>query len=231
MNVPAHKIASFELVDSALIQRIARTGKPIIMSTGMAALDEIAEAVKDIQEAGGTQLALLKCTSGYPAAPEEMNLRTIPDLAARFEVPVGLSDHTLGIAVPVAAGDIGRVYCGEALYAVAGRAGRTARFRWNRTSSSRCGCDSHRREGIWSRELRTDKGEAASRMFRRSLFVVKDVKAGEPFTEENVRSIRPGHGMHTRHLSEVLGRKSCAGCQTWHTAQMGACHKSVAVHT
>ncbi len=103
MSVPAHKVASFELVDVGLIQKMARTGKPLIMSTGMASEDEIVEAVSAVRAAGGTQIALLKCTSAYPASPQDANLRTIPAMAHRFGCPVGLSDHTMGIAVPAAA--------------------------------------------------------------------------------------------------------------------------------
>jgi pseudaminic acid synthase len=107
MGVPAYKVASFEIVDLPLLRKIAKTGKPIIMSTGMGTLAEIEEAVRTIRVSGGTQLALLKCTSAYPALPDEMNLRTIPHLAQAFDLPVGLSDHTLGIAVPVAAVTLG----------------------------------------------------------------------------------------------------------------------------
>jgi len=107
MGVPVHKVASFEIVDIPLIEKMARTGKPLIISTGMAMLDEIEEAVQAARKAGATQIALLKCTSAYPAPPEEMNLRTIPHLTEAFHVPVGLSDHTLGIAVPVAAVALG----------------------------------------------------------------------------------------------------------------------------
>ncbi len=103
MNVPAHKVASFELVDIPLIQKMARTGKPLIMSTGMATVEEIEEALQGARAGGATQIALLKCTSAYPAPAEEMNLRTIPEIARRFAVPVGLSDHTMGIAASVAA--------------------------------------------------------------------------------------------------------------------------------
>jgi len=209
MNVPAHKIASFELVDRALIQHIARTGKPIIMSTGMAALEEIAEAVKTIREAGGTQLALLKCTSGYPAAPEEMNLRTIPDLAARFEVPMGLSDHTLGIAVPVAAVALGACIVEKHFTLSRGAPGPDSAFSLEPNEFKQMVDAIRTAEKAFGRvSYELTKGEAASRVFRRSLFVVEDVKAGELFTEKNVRSIRPGYGMHTRHLPEVLGRKA-----------------------
>ena len=107
MNVPAHKVASFEIVDLPLLRRIARTGKPVIMSTGMATLSEIDEAVRTLREAGGRHLALLKCTSAYPAPPEEMNLRTLPHLAETFGTPVGVSDHTLGLLVPAAAVALG----------------------------------------------------------------------------------------------------------------------------
>ena len=107
MGVPAHKVASCELVDIPLIQKMARTGKPLIMSTGMASVEEIEEALRSAREAGATQIALLKCTSAYPAPAEEMNLRTIPEMARRFGVPVGLSDHTMGIAAPVAAVALG----------------------------------------------------------------------------------------------------------------------------
>src|SRR5271169_2129863 len=103
MGVPAHKVASFELVDIPLIEKMARTGKPLIMSTGMATVEEIEEAVQAARAAGAEQIALLKCTSAYPATAEEMNLRTIPELSRRFGVPAGLSDHTMAISVPVAA--------------------------------------------------------------------------------------------------------------------------------
>lgn len=209
MNVPAYKIASFELVDIALIQRIARTGKPIIMSTGMATLEEIEEAVKAIREAGGTQLALLKCTSAYPALPEEMNLRTIPDLAARFGVPVGLSDHTLGIAVPVAAVTLGACIVEKHLTLARSVPGPDSAFSLEPQEFKQM-VDAIRTAekalGRVSYEL--TKSEAASRVFRRSLFVVADVKAGEVFTEENVRSIRPGHGLPPKWLPELLGRRA-----------------------
>jgi N-acetylneuraminate synthase len=107
MGVPAHKVASFELVDIPLIQKMARSGKPLIMSTGMASVEEIEEALQSAREVGATQIALLKCTSAYPAPAEEMNLRTIPEMTRRFGVPVGLSDHTMGIAAPVAAVALG----------------------------------------------------------------------------------------------------------------------------
>jgi N-acetylneuraminate synthase len=207
MKVPAHKVASPELVDIPLIQAMARTGKPLLMSTGMATLEEITEAVDAARAAGASEIALLKCTSAYPAPPEEMNLRTIADLARRFHVPVGLSDHTRDPDVAVAA-----VACGASILE-----------KHLALSRSEGGPDSSfslepQEFALMVEAIRTteralgqagyDVGreESKSRRFRRSLFVVGDVKAGEPFTTANVRSIRPADGLHPRHLPEVLGR-------------------------
>ena len=207
MGVPAHKVASFEMVDLPLIEKMARTGKPLIMSTGMATLEEIEEAVATARAAGARQIALLKCTSAYPSPPEEMNLRTIPDLAARFQVPVGLSDHTMGIAVPVAAVALGACIVEKHFTLSRSVPGPDSAFSLEpaefkamveavRTAERALGGVHYGASGE----------EEKSRVFRRSLFVVEDVKAGEKFTEKNVRSIRPGNGLHTRHLKEVLGR-------------------------
>ena len=209
MKVPAYKVASFELVDIPLIQRIARTGKPLIMSTGMATIEEIEEALLAAREAGATQIALLKCTSAYPAPPEEMNLRTIPELARRFGVPVGLSDHTMGTAVPVAAVALGACIIEKHL----------TLSRANKGPDSAFSLEPHEFKAMVEAVRTTEKAlggvhfgvserEAASRVFRRSLFVVADVKCGDRFTPENVRSIRPAHGLHTRHLPDVLGKRA-----------------------
>lgn len=206
LDMPAYKVASFENCDLPLLRRIARTSKPIIMSTGMATLEEIIEAVSTIREAGGRQLALLKCTSAYPALPEEMNLRTIPDLAAAFDVPVGLSDHTLGTAVSVAAVALGASIV-EKHFTLSRRIpGPDSAF----------SLEPHEFKEMVEAIRTTEKAlgrvhfgvspqEAKSRVFRRSLFVVQDVQAGEIFTSTNIRSIRPGYGLHTRHLEEILG--------------------------
>ena len=207
MNVPAHKIASCELVDIGLIRKMAATGKPLILSTGMATVEEIEEAVTAARGAGATQIALLKCTSAYPAPEEEMNLRTIPELMRRFDVPVGLSDHTMGIAVPVAAVSLGACIIEKHLTLSRAAGGPDSAFSLEpaefkemvaavRTAEKALGAIHF---GVTERESR-------SRVFRRSLFVVCDLKRGEKFTAENVRSIRPGHGLHTRHLDEVLGK-------------------------
>lgn len=209
MNVAVHKVASFELVDLPLLRRIARTGKPVIMSTGMATLEELEEAVGAIREAGGNQLALLKCTSAYPAPPEEMNLRTIPDLAQRFQVPVGLSDHTLGLAVPIAAVALGACIVEKHLTLSRKTPGPDSAFSLE-PDEFKAMVDAIRtaEKALGQVNYQVGPSESKSRVFRRSLFVVEDVKAGELFTERNVRSIRPGYGLHTRHLAEVLGSKA-----------------------
>ncbi|HYA61772.1 MAG TPA: pseudaminic acid synthase [Candidatus Sulfotelmatobacter sp.] len=207
MNVPAYKLASFELVDIALIQKMARTGKPLIMSTGMATMEEIEEAVVTARQAGATDIALLKCTSAYPAPPEEMNLRSIPELSRRFAVPTGLSDHTMGIAVPVAAVALGACIIEKHLTLSRSEPGPDSEFSLQ-PHEFKAMVDAVRVAEKALGEVHFGLGakEASSRVFRRSLFVVQDVKLGEAFTAENIRSIRPGYGLHTRHLPDVLGR-------------------------
>jgi N-acetylneuraminate synthase len=209
MNVPAHKLASFELVDIPLIRKMARTGKPLIMSTGMATVEEIEEAVQTARKAGAEQIALLKCTSAYPALPEEMNLRTIPELSRRFGVPVGLSDHTMGTAVPVAAVALGACIIEKHLTLSRSEPGPDSAFSLE-PQEFKAMVDAVRvaEKALGAVNFGIGTKEANSRVFRRSLFVVQDVKRGEVFTEENIRSIRPGHGLHTRHLPEVLGQNA-----------------------
>src|SRR5579863_3474055 len=209
MNVPAHKLASFELVDIPLIQKMARTGKPLIMSTGMSTLEEIEEAVQTARQAGATQIALLKCTSAYPAVPEEMNLRTIPELAKRFEVPIGLSDHTMTISVPVAAVALGACIIEKHITLSRSTPGPDSAFSLEpHEFKSMVHAVREAEKALGAVHFGLSEKEAGMRAFRRSLFVVQDMKQGEPFTTENVRSIRPGHGLHTRHLEEVLGRRA-----------------------
>ncbi len=209
MNVPVHKVASFEIVDIPLIEKMAKTGKPLIISTGMATLAEIDEAITAAKRAGATQIALLKCNSAYPAPPGEMNLRTIPHMAEGFGVPVGLSDHTLGIEVPIAAVAVGACIIEK-------------HFTLSRdipSPDSAFSIEPHELKALVDAVRTVEKAlgmvhygisekEAQSRVFRRSLFVVKDIKAGETFTEENVRSIRPSYGLPPKFLKEILGRKS-----------------------
>jgi pseudaminic acid synthase len=207
MRVPAHKVASFELVDLPLIEKMARTGKPLIMSTGMATVEEIDEAVKTARKAGATQIALLKCTSAYPAPAEEMNLLTIPELARRFDVPAGLSDHTMGVAVPVAAVALGACIIEKHLTLSRSEPGPDSAFSLG-PHEFKAMVDAVRvaEKALGEVHFGFSEKEASSRIFRRSLFVVQDVRRGDVFTADNVRSIRPGHGLHTRHFDEVLGR-------------------------
>jgi pseudaminic acid synthase len=207
MDVPAYKIASFEIVDIPLIQYVSRTGKPIIMSTGMATLAEIDEAVTAAREAGCKELALLKCASAYPADPADMNLRTIAHMAEAFGVPVGLSDHTVGIAVAVAAVALGACIVEKHFTLSRSVSGPDSAFSLEPQEFK----DMVKAIRIAEKAMGkvnydvTDR-EVASRAFRRSLFVIKDMEEGEVFTEENIRSIRPGYGLHTRHLEKIKGR-------------------------
>lgn len=206
MKAPAYKVASFELVDIPLIQKIAKTGKPLIMSTGMATVEEIEEAVRTARESGATQIALLKCTSAYPALPDEMNLRTIPELSRRFAVPVGLSDHTLGTAVPVAAVALGACIIEKHITLSRSEPGPDSAFSLE-PDEFKATVDAIRtaERSLGTVHFGYSPKEESSRIFRRSLFVVADVKRGEAFTSDNVRAIRPGHGLHTRYLPEILG--------------------------
>jgi len=209
MDVPAHKIASFELVDTELLKKVAATGKPVIMSTGMATFEEISEAVQTLRTSGCTQLALLKCTSAYPSLPEDMNLRTIPDLAASFDVPVGLSDHTLGIAVPVAAVALGACIIEKHITLSRSEPGPDSAFSLE-PIEFRAMVEAVRsaEKSLGNVSYQMTQKEKASRFYRRSLFVVSDMQAGDEFTRDNVRSIRPGHGMPVKELPRILGRKA-----------------------
>ncbi|MFZ0731453.1 MAG: pseudaminic acid synthase [Candidatus Sulfotelmatobacter sp.] len=225
MHIHAYKLASFELVDIPLIEKMARTGKPLIISTGMATVEEIEEAVLAARRAGAIEIALLKCTSSYPAPPEEMNLRTIPELSRRFDVPCGLSDHSMTVAVPVAAVALGACIIEKHLTLSRSEPGPDSAFSLEphefkqmvyvvRTAEKALG-DVH--FGVSARE-------ASSRVFRRSLYAVQDIKRGELFTAANVRSIRPARGLHTRHLSEILGQSAACDITrgtplTWEVVQ------------
>lgn len=209
MDVPAYKVASFEIVDIPLIEKIARTGKPMIMSTGMATLAEIEETVTAAGRAGATEMALLKCTSAYPASPMDANLRTIPHLGQAFGLPAGLSDHTLGIAVPVTAVALGACIIEKHFTLSRSVPGPDSAFSLEphefktmveavRTAEKALGSVCY---GVSHKE-------AGNLIFRRSLFVVRDIGEGEMFTEANIRSIRPGHGLHPRYLNKVIGRRA-----------------------
>lgn len=209
LEMPAHKIASFELVDLALVTAVAQTGKPLIVSTGMADWSEIDEAVAAIRATGNDQFALLKCTSAYPAPLAEMNLRVLPGLAERYGVPVGLSDHSPGHTAAVAAVALGASII-EKHFTLDRRAGGPDAAFSLEPGEFRALVDAVRatEAALGSDDILSGPAEQKSRVFRRSLFVVADMQVGDEFTAANVRSIRPGHGLAPKHLPAVLGRRA-----------------------
>ena len=208
MDVPAYKIASFEIMDIPLIEYVASKSKPIIISTGIASLEDIELAVKTCLDTGNDKIALLKCTSSYPAPLEEINLNTIPDIKDKFGVVVGLSDHTLGGEVSTAAVALGASIIEKHFILDRNMGGPDSEFSMEPQEFKQM-VDSIRNVekalGEVSYEL-SDKMKS-NREFSRSLFVVKDMKKGEIITEDNVRSIRPGFGLHPKYLKEILGKR------------------------
>jgi N-acetylneuraminate synthase len=209
LEAPAYKIASFEIVDLPLIRRVAQAGRPIVISTGMANLDEIGEAIEAARGAGCREIAVLHCTSGYPTPPEDSNLRTIGDLAAAFDVVTGLSDHTRNIAVPVAAVALGASLIEVHLTLRRADGGEDAEFSLEpeELAAMITGCRT-----AWTAlgkvNYALEASEKGNKTFRRSLYAVKDIPAGAQLTAENVRSIRPGYGLPPKHLPEILGRRA-----------------------
>lgn len=209
LGTPAYKIASFELVDLPLVRRVATTGKPLIMSTGMADLGEISEAVEAARSAGCRDLVLLHCVSGYPSAPGEADLRTIPHLAQAFNVVAGLSDHSHGIGVAVAGVALGAAVIEKHVTLRRADGGPDADFSLEPSELAAL-VDNCRI--AWQALGRVDysrkESERGNVVFRRSLYVVRDIAEGETYTEENVRSIRPGYGLPPNFLSAVLGSRA-----------------------
>jgi N-acetylneuraminate synthase len=209
LEAPAFKIASFEIVDLPLIQRAAKTGKPLVISTGIASLGEIGEAVEAARAAGGREIALLHCTSGYPTPPEESNLRTLPHLAEAFGVVAGLSDHTPGTAVPVAAVALGAALIEKHFTLRRADGGPDAAFSLEPEELAELVANCRT---AWSAlgkiNYELEASEKGNKTFRRSLYVVQDIPAGGRLTAENVRSIRPGYGLPPKHLPDVLGKRA-----------------------
>lgn len=209
MNVPVYKVASFELVDIPLLKAIAQTGKPVILSTGMASLSEIEEAVTTLRSHGCNQVALLKCTSAYPASPKEANLQTIPHLAQTFNAVCGISDHTMGSTVAVGAVAMGGCIVEKHL----------TLSRKNKSPDSAFSMEPHEFKSMVD-QIRTleqalgkitygpTNQQKENLMFRRSLFVVKEIEKAEPFTQKNIRCIRPGFGLHPRYYEDIMKKKA-----------------------
>ncbi len=206
---PAYKIASFEINDIPLIEYVASKGRPVIISTGIATLEDIELAVQACHRMGNTQTVLLKCTSSYPAPVEEANLMNIRDMAQRFGVVTGLSDHTMGISVPVAAVAMGARVIEKHFILDRSIGGPDAAFSLNVEEFSAMVKAVREAElAIGKVTYELSEKVKSSRVFSRSLFVVEDIPSGELLSEHNVRSIRPGYGMHPRYYAEVLGRRA-----------------------
>ncbi|OGH72385.1 MAG: pseudaminic acid synthase [Candidatus Magasanikbacteria bacterium RIFCSPLOWO2_01_FULL_43_20b] len=207
MKVSLYKIASYEVGDIPLLKRVGQTKKSVIMSRGMASKAEIQLAIKTLKEAGASQVATLHCVSAYPATAEQMNLATIPDLAKRFKVISGLSDHTLGITASVASIVLGANIIEKHLTLRRADGGPDATFSLEPGEFKDLVQTVREAEAtIGKPNYELTEGEKIGVLYRKSLFVVKDIKAGEKFTPQNVRSIRPGHGLPPKYYEEILGR-------------------------
>jgi N-acetylneuraminate synthase len=208
LGAPAFKVASFEIVDTPLIAKMAKTGKPLIISTGLASPEDIADAVAAAREAGARDLVLLHCTSGYPTPASQMHLRTMGDLA-RHETLVGLSDHTMGTAVAVAAVALGACVIEKHFTLARADGGVDSTFSLEPDELARLVADCRDAwAALGSVHYEEVEAEAAGRDHRRSLYVVADVRKGDTLSEANIRSIRPGHGLAPKHLYAVLGRSA-----------------------
>jgi N-acetylneuraminate synthase len=208
LDVPCYKIASFENTDLALIRRAAATGKPLIISSGMATAGELDESVRAAREAGCKDLVLLKCTSTYPASPENTNIMTIPDLRERFGCEAGLSDHTMGLGVAVASVALGAAVIEKHFTLRRADGGVDSAFSMEPDEMAQLVAETERAwQALGHVTYGPTEAEKKSIHFRRSLYVVKDLKAGDVLTRENVRAIRPGLGLPPKHLAQVLGRR------------------------
>lgn len=211
LGVPCYKIASFESVDLPLIRKVARTGKPLIVSTGMTTVSELDDLVRTARDNGCTDLTLLKCTSSYPSSPEGTNLRTIPHMRELFGCDVGLSDHTLGIGVAVASVALGATVIEKHFTLSRADGGVDSVFSLEPDEMARLVRECHA-AALAMGEVRYEMAEQEKKslQFRRSLYVAADMKAGDVFTEKNLRRVRPGHGLSPKHYDTLLGR--CVKC-------------------
>jgi pseudaminic acid synthase len=209
LDPPVHKIASFEIVDLPLLRKVASTGRPVMLSTGMSTLAEIEEAVSTLRAHGAAGVVLLKCTSAYPARPENMHLGALQTLRMAFDAPVGLSDHTLDESVPVAAVALGAVVIEKHLTIDRKEGGPDASFSLEPDEFAQLVRAVRATEAaLGGTAISPTASEEESLVFRRSLFVVEELNAGDTLTEQNIRVIRPGFGLHPRYLASVLGRRA-----------------------
>jgi len=209
LNVPAYKIASFECTDLPLIKKVAATGKPMIVSTGMASVAEIDEAVRTAREAGAKDIILLKCTSTYPATPVNSNLRTIPNMREAFGCPVGLSDHSMGVGVAVASVALGAPLIEKHFTLRRGDGGVDSAFSLEPEEFAQLRIETERAwQGMGQVTYGGTQAEAKSRAFRRSIYISRDVKAGDLLSQENVRIVRPGFGLAPKFIDMVLGKRA-----------------------
>jgi pseudaminic acid synthase len=207
LSVPFYKIASFEVTDIPLIEKVAATKKPIIISTGMASVSEIEDAVKAARKAGCKDLVLLKCTSTYPASPENTNILTIPHMRELFRCEIGLSDHTMGLGVAVASVALGSVVIEKHFTLKRSDGGVDSAFSLEPDEMKSLVVESERAfHALGSVHYGPTEKEKASLQFRRSLYVAEDIKAGEILTAKNLRAIRPGFGLPPKHFDELLGK-------------------------
>lgn len=209
LYVPAYKVASFEIMDIPLVEYIASKGKPVIISTGVATLSDIEEAVDACKRMGNNQIILLKCTSSYPAKIEDANLKTILNMKETFGVEVGVSDHTLGITVPIAAVALGAKVVEKHFILDKSIGGPDSSFSLEPAEFKQM-VDSVRdaEKALGKVDYSMSEKKRSSRLLGRSLFVVKDISAGETFTEDNVKSIRPGYGIAPKHIKNFIGKKA-----------------------
>jgi pseudaminic acid synthase len=208
LGVACYKIASFENTDLPLVRRVAATGKPLIISTGMASAAELDETVRTARAAGCKDLVLLKCTSTYPATPDDTNILTIPHLRELFGCDVGLSDHTMGVGVAVASTALGAVLVEKHFTLRRADGGVDSTFSMEPEELAQLVLETERAwRSLGKVRYGPTEAEKGSLQFRRSLYIVKELKAGDVLTKENVRSIRPGLGLPTKYLDQVLGRR------------------------
>jgi N-acetylneuraminate synthase len=208
MDLPLYKIASFENADLPLIRKVAATGKPVVISTGMASLAELDETVRTAREAGCRDLILLKCTSSYPATPEESHIRTLPHMRDLFGVEVGLSDHTLGIGVPLAGIALGATVIEKHFTLARAEGGVDSAFSLEPDELKTLVIESERGwQALGGIRYGRTTSEKKSIQFRRSLYVTRDMRAGESFTTENLRAIRPGFGLSPKYYDTLLGKR------------------------